>query len=401
MFRRLILLSAAVLLTLPATSAERKFKDLFKGRRAKRFAAAEQAADSLRQVAERQTAAIDSLQFLLSEAGAPMQQGYIASPSVDPEKAAADSAAYVQRRLQRTRIDSAADVDGVAVLDTLASGDDAVQVVLYTNNTWKYVRNRAAVKDPDIFEKYWDTKNLFPYREVSYNDLPNSVIIDLVDSMNSFHFPYKGTPHPRGKYGPRRGRQHQGIDLPLKTGEPIYAAFSGRVRISEYNTGGYGNLVIIRHDNGLETYYGHLSERYVKPDEWVEAGHVIGLGGSTGRSTGPHLHFETRYYGQSFDPESLIDFENGYLCRDMFLLKKSYFSIYSNAGQDFDDEIANEEQDKKEEAERAAMKYHKIRSGDTLSAIARKYGTTVTNICRPNGIKSTTVLRIGRTLRVK
>ncbi|MDE5637408.1 MAG: peptidoglycan DD-metalloendopeptidase family protein [Alistipes sp.] len=312
-----------------------------------------------------------------------------------------DSIAYVQARLQPTKIASTFDTNGVAVIDTLGSGDPSVMVVLYTNNTWKYVRNRDAVKDPTVFDKYWDTSSLFPYREVGMNGIPNSVIIDLVDEHNCYHCPYKGKIHPRGKYGPRRNRQHQGVDLPLRTGDTIYAAFSGRVRISQYNRGGYGNLVIIRHDNGLETYYGHLSERLVEPNQWVEAGHVIGLGGSTGRSTGPHLHFETRYYGQSFDPERLIDFEKGYLCREMFLLKKSYFSIYSNAGQDFEDEIANEEQDKKEAAERAAMKYHKIRSGDTLGAIARKYGTTVNNICRLNGIKSTTVLRIGRTLRVR
>lgn len=405
MYRRnLILLKsvvlAALLMGIPTVSPA-KGKKLFGNRRAEKQAAAEHLADSLRMVVELQSAAIDSLNCLLCDDSHAAADKYDIKAYVDPEKAAADSAAYVQRRLQRTRIDSTFDTAGVAPIDTLPSGDDAVQVVLYTNNTWKYVRNRDAVKDPTIFEKYWDTSTLFPYKEVSYNDLPASVIIDLVDSMNTFHYPYKGTPHPRGKYGPRRGRQHQGIDLPLKTGEPIYAAFSGRVRISEYNRGGYGNLVIIRHDNGLETYYGHLSERYVQPDQWVEAGHIIGLGGSTGRSTGPHLHFETRYYGQSFDPERLIDFEQGYLCRDMFLLKKSYFSIYSKAGQDFDDEIANEEQDKKEEAERAAMKYHKIRSGDTLGALARKYGTTVNNICRLNGIKSTTVLRIGRTLRVK
>ena len=391
---------AVLLFAMPEASSAKESKKLFGNRRAKKQAEAERTADSLRMVIEMQTAAIDSLQFLLNEEMPANVEEYTAVV-VDPVQAAADSAAYVQRRLRRTRIDSTFDIDGIAPIDTLPSGDDAVQVVLYTNNTWKYVRNREAAKDPTIFEKYWDTSTLFPYKEVSYSDLPSSVIIDLVDSMNTFHYPYKGKLHPRGKYGPRRGRQHQGVDLPLKTGEPIYAAFSGRVRISEYNRGGYGNLVIIRHDNGLETYYGHLSERYVQPDQWVEAGHIIGLGGSTGRSTGPHLHFETRYYGQSFDPERLIDFEQGYLCRDMFLLKKSYFSIYSKAGQDFEDEIANEEQDKKEEAERAAMKYHKIRSGDTLGAIARKYGTTVNNICRLNGIKSTTVLRIGRTLRVK
>ena len=161
------------------------------------------------------------------------------------------------------------------------------------------------------------------------SEMPKSVVIDLVDSLTSYHCPYQGSVHPRGKYGPRRRRQHQGVDLPLKTGDPVYATFCGRVRISQYNRGGYGNLVIIRHDNGLETYYGHLSERLVEPDQWVEAGQIIGLGGSTGRSTGPHLHFETRYYGQSFDPERLIDFKNGTLSRETFLLKKSFFSIYS------------------------------------------------------------------------
>lgn len=323
------------------------------------------------------------------------------SKLVTPEQAARiDSIVAMRLRLARKRIESVPAIDSLAVLDTLPSGDDAVQVVLFANSTWKYVRNRAVAKDSTIFEKYWDTEKLFPYKDIEYSSLPKSLVIDLVDSTNGYHTPYKPSPI-RSRYGPRRGRAHQGVDLALKTGEPIYATFSGRVRISQYNRGGYGNLVVIRHDNGLETYYGHLSERMVEPNQWVEAGQVIGLGGSTGRSTGPHLHFETRYYGQSFDPERLIDFKSGTLCRETFLLKRSYFSIYSRASQDFEDEIANEEQDKKEQAEREAMRYHKIRSGDTLGAIARKYGTTVGNICRLNGIKSTTILRIGRTLRVR
>ena len=329
-------------------------------------------------------ARIDSLSKLLTPAQA----------------ATVDSIVAMRLRLARKRIESVPALDSLAILDTLPSGDDAVDVVLFANGSWRYVRNRAVAKDSTIFEKYWDTEKLFPYKDVEYSSLPKSLVIDLVDSTNGYHTPYKASPI-RSRYGPRRGRAHQGVDLALKTGEPIYATFSGRVRISQYNRGGYGNLVVIRHDNGLETYYGHLSERMVEPNQWVEAGQVIGLGGSTGRSTGPHLHFETRYYSQSFDPERLIDFKSGTLCRETFLLKRSYFSIYSRASQDFEDEIANEEQDKKEQAEREAMRYHKIRSGDTLGAIARKYGTTVGNICRLNGIKSTTILRIGRTLRVR
>ena len=361
------------------------------------------AADSLRSVALRQAALIDSLQsiVLVADRTAGETEAPEPAPVIDPEQAAADSVAALRLRLRPTKIESIFDTNGLTVLDTLATENDAVQVILYSNNSWKYILNREVAKDSTIFEKYWDTTTLFPYKEVDMSGMPKSVVIDLVDSLTSYHCPYQGSVHPRGKYGPRRRRQHQGVDLPLKTGAPVYATFCGRVRISQYNKGGYGNLVIIRHDNGLETYYGHLSERLVEPDQWVEAGQIIGLGGSTGRSTGPHLHFETRYYGQSFDPERLIDFKNGTLSRETFLLKKSFFSIYSNAGQDFEDEIANEEQDKKEAAEKAAMKYYKIRSGDTLGGIARRYGTTVTNLCRLNGIKSTTVLRIGRSLRVR
>ena len=393
-------------LSLVLTSAARKPKNARMQTAAKNSEAA--IADSLLAVTARQASLIDSLRSLVVAehtagelSGDRNEAEETEEAVVSPEQAAADSVAALQLRLRPTKIESIFDTNGLTVIDTLATDNDAVQVILYSNNSWKYVRNREIAKDSTIFEKYWDTTTLFPYREVDMSGMPKSVVIDLVDSLTCYHCPYQGTVHPHGKYGPRRRRQHQGVDLPLKTGDPVYATFCGRVRISQYNKGGYGNLVIIRHDNGLETYYGHLSERMVEPGQWVEAGQIIGLGGSTGRSTGPHLHFETRYYGQSFDPERLIDFKNGTLSRETFLLKKSFFSIYSNAGQDFDDEIANEEQDKKEAAEKAAMKYYKIRSGDTLGAIARRHGTTVANLCRLNGIKSTTILRIGRSLRVR
>ena len=393
-------------LSLVLTSAARKPKNARTQTAAKNSEAA--IADSLLAVTARQASLIDSLRSLVVAehtagelSGDRNEAEETEEPVVSPEQAAADSVAVLQLRLRPTKIESIFDTNGLTVIDTLATDNDAVQVILYSNNSWKYVRNREIAKDSTIFEKYWDTTTLFPYREVDMSGMPKSVVIDLVDSLTCYHCPYQGTVHPHGKYGPRRRRQHQGVDLPLKTGDPVYATFCGRVRISQYNKGGYGNLVIIRHDNGLETYYGHLSERMVEPGQWVEAGQIIGRGGSTGRSTGPHLHFETRYYGQSFDPERLIDFKNGTLSRETFLLKKSFFSIYSNAGQDFEDEIANEEQDKKEAAEKAAMKYYKIRSGDTLGAIARRHGTTVANLCRLNGIKSTTILRIGRSLRVR
>ena len=158
---------------------------------------------------------------------------------------------------------------------------------------------------------------------------------------------------------------------------------------------------MIRHDNGLETFYAHLSKRNVEVGDWVNAGDVIGLGGSTGRSTGPHLHFETRHNGFAFDPQWLIDFEKGTLRHRLFVLKKKYFNIYSNYEQDFEDELKNEEDDKKEDAEREAMRWYTIKSGDTLGRIAINNGTTVNALCKLNGIKSTTTLKIGRKIRVR
>ena len=310
-----------------------------------------------------------------------------------------DTLAAKKPALLSDPVEPIANMNGIIPLDTLQTINEAVKIVIYNDNSWKYVRDREFVKDSSIYTKYWDTSTLFPYKEYPLSEMPASLAIDLVDSLKCYHYPYKGS--IRSKYGIRYRRRHQGVDIPVKTGDPIYATFDGRVRISEYNRGGYGNLIIVRHDNGLETYYGHLSERLVQSGEWVEAGQIIGLGGSTGRSTGPHLHFETRYYGQAFDPERLIDFESGILRRQTFLLKKSFFDIRSNAGQDFDDEAEVEKADKKEAAERAAVTYPTIKSGDTLGALARRYGTTVSKLCSLNGIKSTTILRLGRKLRVR
>lgn len=286
----------------------------------------------------------------------------------------------------------------VAVIDTLPTTNSALSIVLFNDNTWRYILAEDYKNDPEVFNNHWDTTNIHAYRDIELDSLPEATAIRLVDSLESYHYPYIG--RITSRYGPRRGRAHQGLDIGLKTGDPIYATFDGKVRLSKA-AGDYGNLVIIRHNNGLETYYAHLSQRDVEVGDWVVAGQQIGLGGSTGRSTGPHLHYEVRYKGQSFDPERLIDFSNGNLRRDELLLKRRHFSIYSKYEQDFGDE---EEVAKQEEAERkaaAAVQYHTVRSGDTLGAIARKYGTSVSRICQLSGIKSTSILRIGQKLRVR
>ena len=316
------------------------------------------------------------------------------------ETVATDSVAVVEEPVKQEAhpVHSVRTLGKVCAIDTLATESPYLSIILFNDNTWRYVMAEEYKNDPEVFSDHWNTTATHAYSDVELSSLPEATPIRLVDSLGSYHHPYIG--RITSRYGPRRGRAHQGLDISLKIGDPIYATFDGKVRMSKA-AGNYGNLVIIRHNNGLETYYAHLSERSVEVGDWVVAGQQIGLGGNTGRSTGPHLHFEVRYKGQSFDPERIIDFTTGDLRRSELLLKRRHFSIYAKYEQDFDEEV---EVEKIEEAERkaaAAIQYHTVRSGDTLGALARKYGTTVTRLCQLNGIKSTSILRIGQRLRVR
>ena len=308
-------------------------------------------------------------------------------------------------------------MEGVGAIDTLDTSSPGVKIILYADNTWGYYRDPSIILTKELFKKNWSDASPNPYG-VSLSQLPDKITIWTVDSLSAFKCPNQTKVY--SPFGVRHRRRHQGVDLPLKTGDPVYAAFSGKVRISRYMRG-YGNLVVLRHENGLETFYGHLSRREVEVDDWVEAGQVIGLGGSTGRSTGPHLHFETRFDGFAFDPQWMIDFEKGELRSRLFVLKRKYLSEHSRYVPESDeeeDEIAEgdrldyeraAEQAKadsiraaKAAAERAAARYYTIRKGDTLSTIARKNGTTISKICRLNqGLTPRTTLKIGRKIRVK
>lgn len=273
-------------------------------------------------------------------------------------------------------------------IDTIHTEDKYVDIVLYDNQTWEYLSyEKPAIDSTNVYDDYFDIEAL--HAHYPEGSIPAEVDLCLVDENHGFCVPFQNKVVSGFKF--RRRRPHYGADIALHTGDSIRAAFDGVVRISTGSrTGGYGNLIILRHSNGLETYYGHLSKRFVEAGEPVKAGEVIGLGGSTGRSTGPHLHFETRYKGKAFDPERIIDFEHGALRGSMFTLKKDYFSIYSHYGQtDAQSKAASEAQ------------YYKVRKGDTLSKIAVKHGTSVTRLCKLNGIKSTKTLRVGERLRVR
>ena len=275
-------------------------------------------------------------------------------------------------------------------LDTINGEDKFTKFILYNDFTWDYFLIEKPVIAEDVLNTYWKTDKIHSYKELPLSMLPDTIPITLVDSASGFCAPFIGK--VGSGYAFRGKREHHGVDLSLKIGDTIRAAFDGIVRVAmlSKSTGGYGNMVVIRHVNGLETYYGHLSKILVEEEEYVKAGEIIGLGGSSGRSTGAHLHFETRYCGQSFDPQRIIDFPNGALKDSTIVLKKHYFSIYSNHKQTDEQSLA---------ASKRIL--HTIRSGDTLSGLASKYGTTVDKLCKLNGISKTTTLRIGNKLIVR
>lgn len=310
-------------------------------------------------------------------------------------------------------------------IDTVATNDPETKIILFSNNTWKYHRpSLDRFNALDIYTQHWDTTQVFAYKSVELRDLPSVVDLKLIESLRDFNSPIKGKVF--SKYGPRGRRNHNGVDIPLKTGDPVYATFDGRVRYSKYNTGGFGNLVILRHENGLETWHAHLSRANVKSGDYVKTGQIIGYGGSTGRSRAPHLHYEVRYCDQTFDPEFLIDFESGQLRYQTFALKKSFFNIHSRATDQLEEEdnfntfaftadtetgeltseqiidnINNAKSKPKAAANQGGAVYHTVKSGDMLGKLAGKYGVSIDQICRLNNITRTTILKLGRSLRIK
>ena len=235
----------------------------------------------------------------------------------------------------------------------------------------------------DIYKSIWTSAHVNPY-QLPIDSIQDSIVIDL----NHFVVPVPG--YITSKFGPRRYRYHYGVDLKLQIGDSVRCAFDGQVRIVGWDARGYGHYVVVRHTNGLETVYGHLSTPLVDENMRVYAGEAIGLGGNTGRSTGPHLHFEFRYLGNAFNPELIVDFNTGQTKDSTYLITKRG-SFYHKM----------QAQTQSASASGSAAKYYTIRKGDTLGAIARRNNTTVKKLCQLNGLKETSILQIGRKIRIR
>ena len=249
---------------------------------------------------------------------------------------------------------------------------------------------------------YKEWSNKYAHRAT---ELPDSFLINLK------HFCMPTTSKVvTSNFGRRWGRMHKGIDVKVYIGDTIRAAFSGKVRIVRYEARGYGNYVVIRHYNGLETIYGHMSKHLVEENQVVKAGDPIGLGGNTGRSTGSHLHFETRLCGVALNPALMFDFRNQDVTGDTYMFHKDTYqneSVLANKRNGKSDaSLASSsngssrgKSGNSSSAASADVRYHKVRRGETLSSIAKKRGTTVAKLCKLNHISKRMRIRPGQILR--
>jgi Peptidase family M23/LysM domain len=295
-------------------------------------------------------------------------------------------------------------------IDTIYTSNGTV--IMFSDRTWQYQEDLefdgilnhhlhsivTSMPDLDLIQT-WDTDVCYTSdRQNDLSKLSDTIWLCVLNNENNdFAMPFDGDITSR--YGYRKGRYHNGIDIDLETGDSVSSAWDGKVRYAQYNEGGFGNLVIVRHNNGLETFYAHLSKIVVAPNQVVKAGDLLGLGGNTGNSRGSHLHFEIRFYDAPINPEEVIDFAHKECKDENLLVHKDIFRPGAKPT-DLDEHGENVASNSNAPVV-PAKKYYKVKKGDNLTRIAATNGTTVDQLCKLNKITNRSNIAIGRTIRVK
>lgn len=278
------------------------------------------------------------------------------------------------------------------LLANAASSKDKIKLI--EQNTFIDLLDDDLEPELDIYTEGWNSKSVNPFNE---KDVPDTQVIDV----RGFCMPHNGILTSPYGFRKRFGRMHKGVDIGIKSNDTIYAAFDGKVRLTAYEGKGYGNYIILRHPNGLETVYGHLNKHLVKPDDVVRAGDPIGLGGSTGRSTGPHLHFETRFMGYAINPSAIFDFANHTTHTDEYTFSKTTYTKARNfAPNKSKRELASDDANTYKSGNNKLASYI-VKKGDTINKIARAHGMSATSLRKLNGLETSDAIKIGQELKLK
>jgi murein DD-endopeptidase MepM/ murein hydrolase activator NlpD len=262
--------------------------------------------------------------------------------------------------------------------DTNTIGDGDLEIVeqdeeVLVDSSWIRIASYFSI---------WDTEYVNPYKKkkLTLDEPVSFVLFDSARGLNTI-MPLRRT-KLNSRFGARWGRLHAGVDLELDMWDTIRATFDGIVRVVGFHGGGYGNFIVLRHYNGLETVYGHMVQTQAESGQLVKAGDVIGFGGNTGKSSGPHLHYELRYQGLPFNPEDCYDFDN-------WRLKSADYTLYPgrarNNGASY---------------QTRSTSYIKVQPGQTLGQIARRYRVNINTLRKLNRIKGSSI-RAGQRLRIR
>jgi len=261
----------------------------------------------------------------------------------------------------------------IAEIDTSISSVVQVSEYLKIDCVW--------VKAADYYS-IWSSEYINPYRKNPSKDTVHLMLYDEVrnqlwakpldDILLTSHF------------GPRWGRMHQGIDMNLRMGTPIYTIFDGIVRIATFG-GGYGYHVVVRHSNGLETLYAHMSKLSVQVGQVVRAGELLGLGGSTGWSTGPHLHLEVMYAGNAFNPLFILEVNPK---SEIPFVRAKFFDLTPTHYRHIGTVVKKDY-------------FHTVKAGETLNSIAKRYGTNAVYLAKFNKLPVNAMLKVGQRIRLK
>ena len=267
---------------------------------------------------------------------------------------------------------------------------------LVTNDSLIVSTEDKSIGLVDIKSHHWDTKKFNPYKDEL---VKFPIQIKFKDSL--YRTPILDSMVITSRFGWRNRRAHKGIDIDLITGDEVVSVLDGIVRFARYNSG-HGKTIIVRHYNGLETVYAHLSSYKVKVNDTVRRGQILGKGGATGNARGSHLHLIVNYKGIAINPEYLFDFTgtNKIRANELWVTQRWTAPYYHSSRRRTKLELLKT----KDEAIASLTKektIYIVKRGDTLSRISRRNNVSIRSICIANNIKSTSVLRVGQKLTLE